>query len=171
MKKIILIVCFILCCCCSAFADVYDYPQNLEYISAALPKLSSIKCAFKQEKYLNNIQKPIVSGGDFVFKKDEGVYFYTKYPIQSKVDYTNKNYKQINDIINAISSKKYSKIEKEFKFYYQKKSNSWTMGMKPQKASRTADYISYISISGEDYINKIEIVQTNGNKTIIWLKK
>ncbi len=171
MRKIFFVVFIILIFPCFAFGDVYDYPQSLENISKQIPKPENIKCKFKQERYLKNIKNPIVSGGDFEFVKSKGVCFLTTYPVVTKTDYTNKNYRQINDIISAISSKKYSKIEKEFNFYYEVKNSDWTLGMKPKKNSKTSDFIKSITICGKDYIKKIETSQTNGNKTVLWFIK
>lgn len=153
------------------FADVYNSPSTLENISKQIPKMGNIKCSFKQEKFLKNIERPVVSKGDFEFIEGKGVYFYTTYPVKSKVDYTNKNYKQINDIVSAISTKKYSRLEKEFEFYYSGAKDNWSLGMKPKKKSDAYNYISSITINGADYISKISIAQTNGNKTVIWFKK
>lgn len=154
-----------------SFAGLYDNTANLQDISNKLPKLSSIKCKFKQEKHLQNIQKPIISTGDFEFIENKGVYFYTKYPIESSADYTNEKYKQINDIIKAISNKKYSQLEREFDFYYEGNISNWSLGLKPKKNSKAYDYIASITIFGTSYINKIAINQTNGNKTDIWFTK
>ncbi|MBO6087860.1 outer membrane lipoprotein carrier protein LolA [bacterium] len=170
MKKISIII-FLFFIAFPAFADVYNSPSSLENISKQIPKMGSIKCNFRQEKYLKNIEKPLVSSGDFEFAEKNGVYFYTKYPVQSKVDYTNKNYKQINDVVNAVSSKKYSRLEKEFNFYYEGNSDKWTLGMKPKENSNAYNYVSSITIDGTDYINKISILQTNGNKTVLWFTK
>lgn len=152
-------------------ADVYSSPANLSDISRQIPKMDSIKCKFRQEKYLQNISKPLVSTGDFEFVENKGVYFYTQYPVKSTIDYTNKNYKQINDIIKAISTKKYSKLEKEFNFYFSKSLNTWSLGMKPKKNSNTYNYISSITIEGSNYIHKVDIQQKNGNKTVLWFTK
>lgn len=152
-------------------ADVYEHPAPLSNIAEQIPEMGSIKCKFKQEKSIQNISKPLVSEGDFEFVKDRGVYFNTTYPIKSAVNYTNKNYKQINDIVNAISAKKYQRLEKEFNFYFLGKSNNWTLGLKPKQNSSVKDYISSITIQGSDYINQINVVQTNGNKTVIWFTK
>ena len=172
MKKIsILFIIFLIFCIPAGANDVYNHPATLEQISNQIPEMKSVKCKFKQEKHLQNIQKPLVSGGDFEFLENKGVYFHTKYPVESTVDYTNKNYKQINDIVKAISTKKYSKLEKEFDFYYQGKLENWALGMKPKKTSGAYNYISDITINGSDYINKLDITQTNGNKTVIWFTK
>lgn len=171
MKKYSFIIILALLLSAPVKAQVYDYPAKLEYISKIIPKIGSTKCKFKQEKYLKNISSPLVSGGDFEFVENKGVYFYTRYPFQSTIDYTNKNYRQINDIINAISSKKYSKLEREFQFYFEGNSANWSLGMKPKKNSNAYNYISYITVNGSDIISMINIQQTNGNKTIIWFTK
>ena len=171
MKKFRIIIVSSLLICNFCFGDVFNNPSPLNDISKQIPELNSIKCKFKQEKHLQNIQKPLISGGDFEFKKNEGVYFYTTYPVKSTQNYTNKNYKQINDIINGISSKRYSKLEKEFDFYFEGNGKNWTLGLKPKKDSSAQNYISSIIISGGDYIKQITISQTNGNKTILWFTK
>jgi len=152
-------------------ADVYEYPAGLGSIAGKIPEMESIKCKFKQEKTMPNISKPLVSGGDFEFVKNKGVYFNTTYPIKSSANYTNKNYKQVNDIVNAISAKKYERLEKEFSFFFTGKSDNWTLGLKPKQNSPVKDYISSITIQGSDYISMIKISQTNGNKTVIWFTK
>ena len=157
--------------CNFCYADVFSNPENIETITNQIPELNSIKCKFKQEKHLQNIQKPLISGGEFEFKKNEGVYFYTTYPIKSTTNYTNKNYKQINDIVSGISAKKYTKLKKEFDFYYEKNGMKWTLGLTPKKESKAFNYISSIKIEGDDYIQKIDISQTNGNKTLLWFSK
>lgn len=171
MKKYSILIFSILFFCNSVFANVYNYPAKLSAIVKQLPKLESINCKFKQEKHLQNISKPIISSGNFKFVENKGVYFYTTYPIKSTVDYTNKNYKQINDIIKALASKKYSKLEKEFEFFYTKGSDNWTLGLKPKAKSDVHNYLSSITIEGTDYIQKIYIVQTNGNSTKLWFTK
>ena len=171
MKKSSLIIFLLLIISNEAIANLYDSPVKLEVISSQIPKMRSIKCKFRQEKHLQNIAKPLFSSGDFEFIENKGVYFYTIIPFQSTADYTNKNYKQINDIISAISSKKYSRLETEFDFYYEKNNEKWFLGMKPKKNSNTYNYISSITINGTDYINEIEIQQTNGNKTVLWFTK
>lgn len=173
MKKFSLFVIFFLFSLTCAFADVYEHKTDFETISKQLPKMDSIKCKFRQEKTLQNLKKPLVSGGNFEFKKGEGVFFDTIYPVKSSVNYTNKNYKQINDVVNSISSKKYSKLEKEFDVYYQTlniEKNLWCIGLKPKRET-TAEYISKITIEGSDYINRIDIAQTNGNRTQIWFTR
>jgi len=169
MKKIILIL--VLFLFSTALADVFDHPVTLDNISSQMPKMGSIKCKFRQEKTMQNVKKPLISGGDFEFIEGKGVYFYTKYPIQSTSDYTSEKYKQINGVVKAISAKKYSKIEKEFSFYFEKNSNNWALGMKPKSNSDAYNYISSITLEGADFIRKMTINQPNGSKTTLWFTK
>lgn len=171
VKKISLSILISIFISIQVIADVYDHPISLKTLSTEIPNMGSIKCKFRQEKHLQNIDKPLVSSGDFEFIENRGVYFYTQYPIKSTVDYTNKNYKQINEVVKAISTKKYSRLDKDFEFFYEKKNASWNLGMKPRRNSEAYNFISSITINGTDYINKISILQTNGNKTILWFTK
>ena len=151
-------------------AEVYEHKTTLKNVLLKIPELESIKCKFRQEKTLKNIQKPLISNGNFEFKKGEGVFFETVYPVKSNINYTNQNYKQINDIIGAISEKKYSKLEKEFDFYFEENNSDWILGLKP-KDKNISEFLSEITIEGQDYIKKIEINQTNGNETKLWFIK
>lgn len=154
-----------------AYANVFDRPSDLKTISSELPKIGSIKCKFKQQKLMQNVSKPIVSYGDFEYIENEGVYFYTTFPVKSEVNYTNKNYKQINDIINAMSSKNYKRIEKEFNFYFEKNTKNWILGLKPKKDTKTAEFISELTVYGNNSIDKIEVDMLNGTKTTLWFLK
>ena len=162
--KLLIIVFFL---SLSVQADVFDQKSDIQTISKKIPQMDNIKCKFRQEKIIQNIQKPVISGGDFEFKKNEGVYFYTTYPVKSGVSYSGKNYKQVNDIINAISNKKYSRLDNEFNFYFEKNNSDWILGLKP-KDDEVSKYLSQITIEGSNRINKINIVQKNGNRTTIW---
>ena len=171
MKKFSLLLLLLLFLSVQAKADLYNSPATLESISAQIPKMGSIKCKFRQEKHLQNITKPLISAGNFEFVENKGVYFHTLHPIESTVSYTNKNYRQINDIVNAVSTKKYSKLEKEFDFFFTGDKNSWSLGLQPKINSSAYNYISSITIDGTDYIHKISIQQTNVNNTILWFTK
>ena len=93
------------------FAGLYDKEEPLNNIS----------CKFRQEKQTSNIL--LKSSGDFVFDKSKGVTFYTTYPIKSTTSYSTREYRQINNVITAISNKSYSRLEKDFKFYFQKEND------------------------------------------------
>ena len=152
----------------TARADVFDYPSKISSFIYEIPEVTNITCDFKQQKDIKDVKKPLVSGGTFTFDKEKGITFATLYPVKSTVSYNNKDYKQINDVIKAISDKKYSKIESEFDFYFQKEKDKWKLGLKPKTSSKSKELLSSIEIYGSAQIDKIIIRTQNGNKTTIW---
>ena len=167
-SKIVLLILSFFIFLSSVDASVFDNKIDAKSLSEKLPKLDSISCKFKQERKLKNIDKVLVSGGDFKFDKNDGIFFETTYPIKSTTSYSNKDNQQINDIILAISNKKYSKLDKMFDFYYEKKDLIWALGLKPKEKTPSDKYISSIIIEGTDYINKIEILMKDGSATTQW---
>ena len=165
--KVFLILCIVLFANIS-FASLYNSPTPISGFINNLPQFGDIDCKFKQEKYLADIDRTLVSGGDFHFRQNVGITFATTYPIQSVVSYQNKDYRQINDIILAISEKKYSRLERDFKFYYEQVEDRWSLGLKPQDNSKLKDFLKSITIDGKSNIEKIMIVFSNGNKTTLW---
>lgn len=149
-------------------ASLYENKTTAKDLTGVLPEFNNIECKFKQEKILKNIDKPLVSGGNFRFDKKQGIFFETTYPVRITTSYTNKDCEQINDIILAISNKKYAKLDNTFDFYYKKTGNTWVLGLKPKVKSGLDKYIDSITIEGIDYINKIVISLKDGSKTTQW---
>lgn len=150
-----------------AKANLFENPANIEDFIEMLPEMKTVSCKFEQKKYLSNIEKPIISSGNFKFIEKEGVYFETLKPIKTTVSYTNKDYKQINDIILAISKKKYSKLNKDFDYYFAQKENTWQFGLKPKADSPSNNYIVSIAIEGTTNIEKMKLQFKNGSSTTI----
>lgn len=170
LNKLVLIVGFLFVVL-SCSASVYEYKTGAKELMKELPVLDNIECTFKQEKILKNIQKPLISGGNFKFDKTKGVFFETTYPIKSYTSYTGSDYSRINDIIVAISNKQYSKLDNTFDLYYKKNTQFWTLGLKPKEKTEIYKYINTITIDGTEYINKIVIEMKDGSKTTQWFSK
>lgn len=164
MKKIaLLLILFFLTP--KVFANVFEYETDLKSIDQKLPELNNISCKFYQEKVISGSNIILKSSGDFVFEKQNGAIFYTKYPIKSTNAYTTKEYRQINSIVTAISNKSYKKLEKDFKFFYQA---GWTFGLIPKQSSQAFNYLKSIEISGKgDKITKLVILTTDKTQTTI----
>lgn len=150
----------------ACFADVFNSPRDLEYIVQKMPVFDVMDCNFKQEKKMpNNVI--LNSSGEFVFDKTNGVTFKTTYPIKTVNAYSPREYNQINEIINAIANRKYSKLENQFNFYYLD-TNPWQFAMKPKVNSQASKYIKYVEIFGKNQISKMVVATTNSVKTTIW---
>ena len=165
MKKIFILILLFLTS--PVFAGLYDKEEPLNNISKKIPALNNISCKFRQEKQASNIV--LKSSGNFVFDKSKGVTFYTTYPIKSTTSYSTREYKQINNVISAISNKSYSRLEKDFKFYFQKENDIWTLALMPKQTSQAYNYLKTIEITGGvEKINKIMILTCDKTKTTIW---
>lgn len=164
-KILITIACFVLTF--PAYGNVFEHPQSLETIAGQIPVLNSTECKFRQEKTIPASNVVLKSSGDFKYEKDKGVTFYTTYPIKSTVSYTSKEYKQINNVINAISNKAYAKLEKDFQFYY----INQTLGLIPKKESPAFNYLKSIEIEfSQTAITKMIILAADSTKTVIWFQ-
>lgn len=151
----------------AAAAGVFDHPQKLSEIYPQLPEFKSVNCKFKQEKTLPNTTIPLISSGDFQFIKEKGIVFKTKYPIESTTSYNAAEFNQINDVINAISNKSFSKIENIFDFYFTKTGEDWTLGFIPKKSHQASKYLASVEIEGRNDISKITIKMKNSTETTI----
>ncbi len=141
------------------------FAQNLSDIALQIPQFDSIKCKFKQEKQVSGMV--FKSSGDFVFEKDKGVIFYTTYPVKSTASYTTKEYRHINNVINAIAGKNYSKLEKDFEFSFDNR----ILKLMPKPVSQAYNHLKLLEIeTGDAKINKIVILLCDGTKTSIWFQ-
>lgn len=166
MKKFCFILIALILSIQIASANVFNSPQKLEYIVQKLPQFEEVNCKFKQQKSMpNNVV--LNSSGDFHFDKNSGVIFKTTSPIKAVNSYSSKEYNQINDIINAIANRKYSRIENQFDFYFIN-ATPWQFAMKPKSNSQTSKYLKSIEITGSNRISKMVIITTNAVKTTIW---
>lgn len=170
-KKFLISIFSILLLNLPACADVFSHPQKLSVIVSQMPELNNINCNFRQEKSIPNSTVNIKSSGNFRFIKDKGVVFNTTYPLHSTTSYNTTEYRQVNEIINAISNKSYSKIERIFNFYFVKNKDEWQLGLIPKKNQQTAKYLASIEIHGKSYITQMIIKTTNSTKTTIWFSK
>lgn len=152
----------------TTYASVFEHETSLKEIDKKLPELNSITCKFAQEKQIAPSGIILKSSGDFEFKKNQGIVFYTTYPIKSVVSYNTREYKHVNNVINAISTKSYSKLEREFKFYYAGTVENWTLGLLPKQESATYNYLKSIEISGnKTMITTMTILAADSTKTKI----
>lgn len=158
MKKIIFFIFFLL-------SSQVVFAQPLSDIIDEIPAYESIKCKFRQEKQISDMV--LKSSGDFVFEKGKGVIFYTTYPIKNTTAYTTREYRQINNIINAISNKDYSRLEKDFEFVFDKP----ILKLHPKQSTPAYNYLKAIEIqTGKTKIDKIVISTCDGTKTTIYFE-
>ena len=166
-RKFFYLVLFMLIFSSMALASVFEHPKSLVEIVPNLPELGDIKCKFEQEKSMPNSNLVIKSSGEFEFLKEKGVVFKTTFPIESVTSYDSGDYKQINDIVKAISNKKFDRLEAVFNFYFEQNGNKWVLGLEPKPSKQVSKYLKSIEIEGDNNISKMKIVTQNSVVTSI----
>ncbi len=164
-KGIIIFILTVFCVSNVYASTVYDYPASADSVAKNLPELNSTSCKFSQEKSFKNTT--LKSGGNFQFIKDKGVIFETLYPVKSTTSYTSSQNKQINAIVTGIANKDYSFINKNFKMYYIKNGEIWTVALRPKENTPASKQLKDIVIHGKTNINQININTLNGTNTAI----
>ena len=150
---------------CFASVDIFNRPSTSKEISNNMPELKNASCKFTQEKHLDSAV--LKSGGNFKFVKDKGAIFETLYPIKSTDSYTSAKNKQINEIMNAVSNKKFAYLDKNFNLYFAKENDLWTIGLKPKKDSAVSSQLHDIIIKGKSDIKFIKISTVKNGTTEI----
>ena len=161
-----ILIVYLITSSCVMASDVFNHPSSAKNIMASIPDFRNVHCAFTQTKTIPNSPAVLKSGGDFVFDKNKGVVFYTKYPVKMTTAYT-KN-EQVNKIINDVINKKYASLEKNFNFYFVNNS-VWELGLVP-KNPQMKRYVKSLYISGKTDIHTIEIRNVDGTVTRINFK-
>lgn len=166
-RKVLWLIFSILLFVATARAEVFEHPKNLVEIVPKIPELNDIKCKFEQEKIITGSNIVLKSSGDFEFSKENGVIFKTTFPIENTTSYETSEYKQINDIVRAISNKKYEKIEAIFDFYFEQNGEVWILGLTPKKSKQVAKYLKSVEIVGSKNISKMKVTTQNSVVTSI----
>lgn len=144
-------------------SDVFLHPSDAKVVMNHIPNFENINCPFTQTKTVPNSTVILKSGGDFSFKKEKGVIFYTKYPVKMTTSY-DKN-EQVNRIINNVINKNYVYLNKNFKFYFIN-SSTWELGLIPTNP-QMKKYVKSLYIAGKKNIQTIEIKAVDGTVTRI----
>jgi outer membrane lipoprotein-sorting protein len=66
-----------------------DWRSSLETIRAAIDRVTSVKASFVQEKHMKILIKPLVSKGDFYFRKPGSLRWEYKTPVRSVLIFHN----------------------------------------------------------------------------------
>ena len=148
-----------------------------------------IRADFKKERKLKILSKPFVTYGFMLFKPDKGVIWKTTRPIIDTIligedeirqlDKTSEGKQSIpaNNPIMASASKMFltilsrdkEKILSVFDYSVETDANNIRAYKLVPKEERLRQLVSAIKLSGQDRIEVIEIVETSGDSTTIYL--
>lgn len=150
-----------------------------------LGKSAFVKGEFIQQRHLKGFSRPLVSGGEFSYWQLQGVYWETQKPFFRAVTYSNSEtihwgadgksaevvksdmvQKLVSRIIQAMLSADINLLSEQFLVEMQPRSDGWSMMLTP-KLKAVAQIIQQIDVVGADYLQKIDLLAINGDKTVI----
>lgn len=139
----------------------------------------NIKGNFNQEKIITGFPKPIISKGSFIIKNKELLWI-TEQPRKSTIKINSNGIFSLSqdnkwnkiqgqydksmflDIVNM----NFKKISSFFDISLSGSADNWVMNLKP-KTQITGKIFKNIIINGGKYVSLIEIIEENGDKTIM----
>ena len=190
-KNIILFLClFFVFFQVSAEEDIFNHPlapQTMAAFNAACANLSKrpiMKGIFEQEKYLLNLNRSLISSGNFIIASEHGMVWETLRPfpstmvlsknfiIQSRPDgrrsvisaQGNETFTKMADVINLVFTGRSQELIENFDIYFLGSAANWNMGLLPRD-SVFASFITRITMNGDSSIRSIKLFEKNGDTT------
>ena len=168
--------------------DVFRHPlatQTMTTFNATCAELAEkpiVKGNFAQEKYLNRLNRSLMSSGNFIIAAGQGMVWETLRPfpstmilgnnfiVQSRPDgqksvlsaQGNESFTQMADIISAVFSGQNQGLLKNFEVFFSGGASNWNMGLLPRD-SMIASFAMKITISGDSAIRFIRIFEQSGD--------
>ena len=160
-------------------------------INAAVSKIETMQCDFVQTKHMKMLNNKMVSTGIMAYKQSDKLRWEYKKPytyvfiLNGTKVYLKKESR--NDVIDIKQNKVFKSIaeimmnsvigkcltnNKEFKVSISDVNNQWVASLIPQKKELKQMYSKIILYFGKanSIIQKVEMIEKNGDKTIIELK-
>jgi hypothetical protein len=164
------------------------FSQAEEKMNGVLPQLQGsafVSGDFVQKRYLKGFSRALVSNGHFLYWQDEGVYWALQKPFFRAVTYKDSNtihwdakghlkevvkadliQKLVSRVIRAMLSADLAQLKEQFYVEAQPLSEGWKIALRP-KLDAVAQIIQRIDIMGVEYLQQIDLMAVNGDKTVI----
>ena len=191
MIKQILFILFIILLPFGVFAQTSEEQKIVNKINKFNSEISSIECDFVQTKHLQILNDKMVSYGKMYYQQPDKLRWEYKKPytyvfiLNGTKVYLKKESR--NDVIDIKQNKVFKSIaeimmnsvigkcltnNKEFKVSILDVNNQWVASLIPQKKELKQMYSKIILYFGKanSIIQKVEMIEKNGDKTIIELK-
>lgn len=190
MMKRLLLICSMLLLFLVVEAQV-SQDAIIAKINAAVSKIETMQCDFVQTKHMKMLNNKMVSTGIMVYKQNDKLRWEYKIPytyvfiLNGTKVYLKKESR--NDVIDIKQNKVFKSIaeimmnsvvgkcltnNKEFNVSILDENKQWVASLIPQKKELKQMYSKIILYLGKatSIIQKVEMIEKNGDKTIIELK-
>lgn len=158
---------------------------DLEQLSAQLAEPAVVRGPFIQEKHLRALPQPLTSQGRFVLAKDQGLLWLLHSPLQQdyRIDDAGiarregGNWQRLpqqsaaarqNRLFLAVLQGNGSGLQRDFELALSGTADAWRLSLTPRSAL-LQQIFSRIEIAGGALVERIELVETQGDRTLLRL--
>lgn len=175
----------------AAQAPISDSSQQSNPDSIALPQVKAevVRGDFTQSKYLAELDQPLVSSGHFVVARGHGLIWQVEKPVKTTLVIGQTQLVQSNNgqetlridanqqpglnvvaaLLLAVFQADVARLRDFFDVDSHSEKDHWTLQLKPKSAA-VAKFISSLTIDGGESINRIEIDEAGGDRSVIQLR-
>lgn len=156
---------------------------DLDQLAAQLSSVPLVHGKFVQEKHLRGLPKPLLSEGRFVLARARGLLWLMETPV--KQDYrivpngieqrTPDGWKAIRQqaglaqqsrLFTAVLQGDRTALERDFTISLGKPATGWQLDLAP-KSELLKQIFTRITITGAQYVERIEMNETQGDRTVV----
>jgi hypothetical protein len=160
--------------------------SQLESVQKELSQSSTIKGEFVQTRYIKILSSPVVSKGNFILSKREGLTWKQTTPFVSSLIVTNNKLIQkmgesdpviitkeqepivfsFTKIFLSIFQGETDKVKEYFYIYFKGNKSSWEIALRPRTSPLNKAIMS-INVLGARFVKKVIITEVKGTKMVI----
>ncbi|MBN3859668.1 outer membrane lipoprotein carrier protein LolA [Neisseriaceae bacterium PsAf] len=163
----------------------FSYADDLTDILDIISVKNNVQADFIQEKKLSQLNKPMISSGRFVYNPQKGILWEMQKPVvadivitdkkliqktnrsQSEINLKNSPYASIASLTSQLMSGNKKALTDSFIVQeVTNNPNAWKIILTP-KDSNLKNLFNKIQVSGQNYINRIDIEDKNQSNTLI----
>ncbi|MBN8226613.1 outer membrane lipoprotein carrier protein LolA [Corallococcus macrosporus] len=157
-------------------------------VRARLVDAPLVRGQFEQKKSVAGFKKPLVSKGDFLLARDQGVLWNTRTPFASTLTLTRKSLSAeqgaggaayhldstkepalaaVNELLFALLSGDVASLQKRFKVEGALVGTAgWKLELTPTDAG-LARVFKHIRLEGDGYVRQVQLDETRGDSSVI----
>lgn len=156
---------------------------NLQDLQQQLSKPAVVKGPFVQEKHLRALPQPLTSKGEFVLARDHGLLWLLQTPLRQdyRIDATGIARRDAsgwqtlpsrsagaeqNRLFFAVLQGDSTGLQRDFDLQLSGDAGQWQLRLTP-RSMLLKQVFTAIDISGADYVQRIELKETQGDSTVL----
>jgi hypothetical protein len=171
--------------------SVFQHPVNQSNAPKAFVEVRDtlsgaevVRSQFKQKKTIKVLKKPIISQGNFIFSREQGLFWNIGQPINSSYVLTpkymierQKGFKPkvvtpdeqpalfgLTEIFEAIFVGDLKRLTQDFKIHFLGTSKDWTIGLIPQRGLLQKMF-KQVVLKGDGHVKEVLLYEKNGDST------